>query len=129
MIDSRLRASPRHGRTKRIASLFSLTFCQHDWSGDIHRNCKKKVIPFGIILHKIFRSSPPYSKKSTGKIIEIDHFTGFRTNVPLLYSSNATRSSSFVFITIGPYHATGSRIGFPDTSRNRTGSPSVETIT
>ena len=29
------------------------------------------------------------------------------------------RSSSSVFITIGPYHATGSSSGLPDTSRNR----------
>ena len=36
------------------------------------------------------------------------------TNVPLLYSSKAVRSSSSVFITMGPYQATGSPIGRPD---------------
>lgn len=41
-------------------------------------------------------------------------------NVPLLYSSKAMRNSSFVFITIGPYQAIGSPIGFPDISRNLT---------
>src|SRR3989442_2103637 len=38
--------------------------------------------------------------------------------VPSCSSSYARRSSSGVFITMGPYHATGSSIGFPDTSRN-----------
>ena len=38
---------------------------------------------------------------------------GFR-NVPRLSSSNACWSCSCVFITMGPYHATGSPNGFPD---------------
>ncbi|GEM_PF-6076029 len=38
----------------------------------------------------------------------------FRRKVPFRYSSNACRSSSSVFITIGPRHATGSRRGFPE---------------
>ena len=46
-------------------------------------------------------------------------------NVPFWYSSNATRSSSCVFITIGPYQATGSPSGRPERSRNRTGCCSV----
>ena len=41
-------------------------------------------------------------------------------NVPRCNSSKACRSCSCVFITIGPYQATGSSIGVPDTSRNRT---------
>src|SRR5579863_8243818 len=40
-------------------------------------------------------------------------------NVPSSSSSYACRSCSCVFITIGPYHATGSRSGLPDTNRNR----------
>ena len=44
-------------------------------------------------------------------------------NVPFRYSSNAICSSSSVFITIGPYQATGSPMGLPDMSRKRTGSP------
>src|SRR5262249_32734268 len=40
-------------------------------------------------------------------------------NVPWRSSLNACSSSDSVFITIGPYHATGSSIGLPDTSRNR----------
>ena len=40
-------------------------------------------------------------------------------NVPRSSSSNASCSSSCVFITIGPYQATGSSSGFPETSRNR----------
>ena len=38
--------------------------------------------------------------------------------LPDRYSSNAMRSSSCVFMTMGPYQATGSPIGLPDTSRN-----------
>ena len=38
---------------------------------------------------------------------------------PVCSSAIAWRSCSCVFITIGPYHATGSSIGLPDTSRNR----------
>ena len=34
--------------------------------------------------------------------------------VPCLYSSKAIRSSSRVFITIGPCHATGSPMGLPE---------------
>ena len=40
-------------------------------------------------------------------------------NVPRSRSSKACRSSSCVFITIGPYQATGSSSGFPETRRNR----------
>jgi len=40
-------------------------------------------------------------------------------NVPSRSSSIACRICSFVFITIGPYQATGSSIGWPDTSRKR----------
>ena len=43
---------------------------------------------------------------------------GFK-NVPSRSSSNAFCSCSCVFITIGPYHATGSLSGSPDTSRKR----------
>ena len=39
--------------------------------------------------------------------------------VPFRSSATACCSCSSVFMTIGPYHATGSSIGFPDTSRNR----------
>ena len=38
---------------------------------------------------------------------------------PVCSSAIAWRSCSCVFITMGPYHATGSSIGLPDTSRNR----------
>ena len=40
--------------------------------------------------------------------------------VPARISATASRSSSSVFITIGINHATGSSMGFPDTSRKRT---------
>ena len=40
-------------------------------------------------------------------------------NVPLRSSATACCSSAFVFMTIGPYQATGSSIGLPDTSRKR----------
>ena len=39
--------------------------------------------------------------------------------VPSCNSATACRSCSWVFITIGPYQATGSSIGLPDTNRNR----------
>ena len=38
--------------------------------------------------------------------------------VPLRYSSKATFSSSWLFITMGPYQAIGSPMGLPETSRN-----------
>src|ERR1035437_7756418 len=45
--------------------------------------------------------------------------TECRMNVPSCNSATAWRSCSCVFMTIGPYQATGSSIGLPDTSRNR----------
>jgi len=41
-------------------------------------------------------------------------------NVPLFRSFMAWRSSAWVFITMGPCQATGSAIGAPEISRNRT---------
>ena len=43
----------------------------------------------------------------------------FFRKVPSWSSVNACCSCSCVFITIGPYHATGSSSGFPETSRKR----------
>jgi hypothetical protein len=40
-------------------------------------------------------------------------------NMPLFSSATACSSSARVFITIGPYHATGSSIGLPETKRKR----------
>ena len=48
-----------------------------------------------------------------------------RRNVPSLSWAKACRSSSWVFMTIGPYQATGSLRGWPDTSKNRTPSSPV----
>lgn len=50
-----------------------------------------------------------------------------RMNVPPCRSAIACLSCSCVFITIGPYQATGSSIGLPDTSRKRM--PSVPACT
>ena len=50
-------------------------------------------------------------------------------NLPVSSSEIAWRNSACVFMTIGPYHATGSSIGLPDTSRNRMpSSPACTTI-
>src|SRR6266705_25385 len=49
--------------------------------------------------------------------------------VPSWSSAYARRSSSCVFMTMGPYHATGSSIGFPDTSRNRIPASPAWTVT
>src|SRR5215470_10433559 len=49
-------------------------------------------------------------------------------NVPFSNSRNASRSCSCVFITIGPYHATGSSSGLPETNRNRIPSSPACTI-
>jgi len=38
----------------------------------------------------------------------------FLIKVPFSYSSKAILNSSWVFITIGPYQATGSPMGLPD---------------
>ena len=57
------------------------------------------------------------------------------TTQPLLMkvpsrSSRATCcSSTWVFITVGPYQATGSRSGFSETSRNRIPSSPASTVT
>src|SRR5580704_16754468 len=50
-------------------------------------------------------------------------------NVPLLSSATARCSSAWVFITIGPYHATGSSSGLPDTSRNLMPPSPASTVT
>src|SRR6478609_435569 len=50
-------------------------------------------------------------------------------NEPFLSSLKACCNSDFVFITIGPYQATGSSSGRPDTSRNLIpSSPAVTVI-
>src|SRR5215471_11553542 len=49
-------------------------------------------------------------------------------NVPSCNSRNASRNCPCVFITIGPYHATGSSSGLPDTSRKRMPSSPACTI-
>ena len=49
--------------------------------------------------------------------------------VPSRSSRAACCSSACVFITIGPYQATGSRSGFPETSRNRIPSSPAWTVT
>src|SRR5207244_9856744 len=50
-------------------------------------------------------------------------------NLPVSSSEIAWRNSACVFMTIGPYQATGSSIGLPDTSRNRIpSSPACTTI-
>src|ERR1700746_308494 len=43
----------------------------------------------------------------------------FFRNVPCSSSRNACCSSCCVFITMGPYHATGCSSGLPETSRKR----------
>src|SRR5205814_8700152 len=54
---------------------------------------------------------------------------GCLINVPSCNSCSACCSSCWVFITIGPYHATGSSIGLPETSRKRIPSgPAFTTI-
>src|SRR6476646_7837305 len=50
-------------------------------------------------------------------------------NVPFSSSWNASRNCSCVFITIGPYHATGSCSGLPETSRKRMPSSPACTVT
>src|SRR5258707_15850748 len=57
-----------------------------------------------------------------------DYLPDFK-NVPRSSSSNACRNSACEFITIGPYHATGSSSGFPETSRKRNPSSPACTIT
>ena len=49
--------------------------------------------------------------------------------VPLRSSATACWISAWVFMTIGPYQATGSRIGLPETSRNRMPSSPAWTVT
>src|SRR4029077_251401 len=53
----------------------------------------------------------------------------FLKNVPSRSSSNACWSSVWVFITIGPYQATGSCSGFPETRRKRIPSSPACTVT
>src|ERR1700730_8712641 len=50
-------------------------------------------------------------------------------NAPFSNSWNACWSCCCVFITIGPYHATGSSSGFPETSRKRIQSLPACTVT
>ena len=50
-------------------------------------------------------------------------------NVSFWYSSKAIFSSCWVFMTMGPYQATGSLIGFPEINKNRKGVSLVVTKT
>ena len=52
-----------------------------------------------------------------------------RMKLPLRSSATACWISAWVFMTIGPYHATGSRIGLPETSRKRMPSSPAWTVT
>jgi hypothetical protein len=45
--------------------------------------------------------------------------------VPFRYSSKAILNSSWVFMTTGPYQATGSSMGLPANSKRRTGFSAV----
>src|ERR1700759_1076482 len=58
-----------------------------------------------------------------------DEFYFVFRNVPFSNSLNASLNCSCVFITIGPYHATGSCRGLPETSRNRMPSSPACTVT
>src|SRR5579863_1383654 len=78
------------------------------------RGCQRLVDSGTIILPKRSRSVwavPDLKNTAIG-----DH--RFR-KVPSSSSSNACRNCSWVFITIGPYQATGSPNGLPETRRNR----------
>src|SRR5207248_5276945 len=72
-----------------------------------------------------YANAPRKERDSSLQVREQLHF--FR-NFPCSSSSKACRSCSCVFITIGPYHATGSSSGFPDTSRKRMPSSPACTI-
>ena len=61
--------------------------------------------------------------------LEGDGTKCYRMNVPLRSSVNACCSSACEFITIGPYQATGSLIGLPDTRMKRMPSSPACTVT
>src|SRR5213592_4784145 len=63
-----------------------------------------------------------------GVVLDLE-VSGHLMNVPSRSSAYACWSCSCVFMTIGPYHATGSSIGLPDTSRNRMPSSPAWTVT
>ena len=100
------RGGNRHGHTRkqtdregRIRSLWSR---RH--SGRARASCRA-------------RDSSPSTRLSIHPYLS-DYLLVFR-KVPSLSSSKACLSCSCVFITMGPYHATGSLSGSPDTSRKR----------
>jgi hypothetical protein len=66
------------------------------------------------------RCAQPRAAKNSARWPARDYprLLSFR-KVPSWSSVNACCSCSCVFITIGPYHATGSSSGFPETSRKR----------
>src|SRR6185436_12937283 len=53
----------------------------------------------------------------------------FLMNLPCRSSENASCNCSWVFITMGPYQATGSSIGLPETRRKRIPSSPASTTT
>ena len=61
---------------------------------------------------------PAPANRSRAGTRDSSSYWDFR-NVPFCSSRKACWSCSCVFITIGPYQATGSSSGFPETSRNR----------
>src|SRR5579864_1030167 len=92
--------------------------------------------------HRHFCACILYDSSSTGKsacATKVRHWDaspeiGGQTflvfkNVPFSSSWNASRNCSCVFITIGPYHATGSCSGLPETSRKRMPSSPACTVT
>src|SRR5271166_4294004 len=94
---------------------------QHNRAGDRpHRDIVLDVVleigsaPQLLMLTGIKPFGPGCFEESHGRTPR----PSFR-KVPSWSSVNACRSCSCVFITIGPYHATGSSSGFPETSRNR----------
>jgi hypothetical protein len=60
-----------------------------------------------------------FATEPTGQVTSFYPRPFFFRKVPSWSSVNACWSCSCVFITIGPYHATGSSSGFPETSRKR----------
>src|ERR1051326_7328371 len=82
--------------------------------------------------HRRDRLRHPVSAGARGQLATVRQFFGIHVHlmkVPLRSSVKACCSSASVFITIGPYQATGSSIGLPDTSKNRTPSSPASTVT
>jgi len=103
---------------------FEASLVLSSWSSPWLGYCCQKIAVSSSGIVRCPFSAPPREQRSHQPEVLSDLCL---MNVLSFNSSNAIWSCWRVFMTIGPYQATGSPMGLPETRRKRTGSASVET--